>query len=116
MTTNVEDEVAHIHKRLQIGFKLVAVISTNRRKLNRIQHVLTQGGSIEQPPGVGFYSPAGFISQLFNWVTEDPEGGRAERAKPRKRNMPLNSGALTEAERKLRQEEMLNNLRRVLKR
>jgi hypothetical protein len=116
VTTNVADEVAHIHKRLQAGFKHVAVISANRKKLNRIQQVLTQGGSIEQPPGVGFYSPAEFISQLFDWATEDPEGGRAERAKPRKRSMPLDSGTLTEAERKLRQEEMLNNLRRVLKR
>jgi hypothetical protein len=103
-------------KRLQAGFKHVAVISANRNKLNQIQRVLMRGGSIEQPPGVGFYSPAQFISQLFNWATEDPAGGIAERAKPRKRNMPLDSGPLTEAERKLRQEEMLNNLRRVLKR
>ncbi len=107
--------MAHIHKRLQAGFKQVAVISKNRKKLNRIQ-VLTQGGSMPQPPGVGFYSTAEFISQLFDWATEDPEGGKAERAKPRKRNRPLDSGVLTEAELRLCQAEMLNNLWRVLKR
>jgi hypothetical protein len=86
VTTNVKDEVAHIRERLQAGFKHVAVISANRKKLDRIKRELTQDGSIEQPPGVGFYCPAEFISQLFDWATEDPEGGRAERAKPRRRN------------------------------
>jgi hypothetical protein len=77
---------------------------------------LTQGGSIQQPAGVGFYSPSEFISLLFDWAAEDPEGGRVEQAKPRKQKIPLNSGNLSKAELEHRQELTLNNLRKALKR
>jgi hypothetical protein len=108
--------VAHIHRRLQAGFKQVAVVSLNRKKLNRIQQELTQGGSIQQPAGVGFYSPSEFISLLFDWAAEDPEGGIVEKGKPKKRNVALNAAQLTEGERKQREKEMLESLNRAMKR
>jgi hypothetical protein len=72
---------------LKAGFTHVAVISQNRRKLQKIEAsylMLIHGASLDK---VGFYSCDEFLSQLSTWAIDDPEGSALEKAKPRKQNL-----------------------------
>lgn len=72
VTNRAKYEAASIRKFLQAGLTHIAVISTNRKKLNLIQQTLEQGGG--KTDIVGYYSPSEFITQLYNWAEVDPAG------------------------------------------
>ena len=107
MTTPVEYEVANLTKCLKADFRHVAAISRNRKKLARIQQLLSETASPEQIARVGFYLPEEFISKLYDWAMEDPAGAALEKGKPRKRTIAFNTAQLTEGERRQREEAML---------
>lgn len=117
VTNTVEYEAAiNITKCLEAGFGHVASICADRRKLGKIQQQLAAMTSADRIAKVGFYVPNEFISKLFDWAAADPEGGAIERGKPGKRKIALGSCALTESERTQREENMLEQLRRAMKR
>lgn len=116
VTTPVEFEGDSVLKFLKAGFNHIAVISINRRMLNRIQEQLEGSVPPDQKAKVGFYVPAEFISKLHDWAADDPEGGSVERGKPRKRKIDLISGQLSDSERKQREKVMLETLRKAMKR
>jgi len=64
---------------------------------------------------VGFYSPEEFISKLHDWALDDPDGGKIERGKPRKRKIEFTT-SMTEEERRKRENEMLKKLAQAMKR
>ena len=115
VTTPVKYEVESVRKLLKASFAHIAVISSNRKKMNLIQQTLAGSGDLTER--IGFYSPEQFMSQLSDWALNDPEGGKAEKNNPH-RNLSLNllSGALTEAERKQNEKMMLDALKQKLKR
>jgi len=116
VTTPVEFEAESICKFLKAGIGHIALISINRRKLNRIQHVLEIVAPPDQFAKIGFYVPEEFISKLYDWAADDPEGGAVERGKPRKQKIALVASQLSENERKQREKEMLEALRKAMKR
>src|SRR5581483_469713 len=117
VTNTVEYEAAkNITKCLTAGFFHVAAICLNRNKLARIQARFAELVTPAQAAKVGFYTPAEFISKLFDWAAEDPAGGIAEKGKPRKRPIALNASQLSDEERRLREKEMLEALKRTMKR
>lgn len=87
VTTPVDYEIESIRKFLQTSFTRIAVVSMNRKKLGHIRDALGDIGN--QSVRVGFYSPEEFISKLYDWATDDPEGGNLERGKLRKRPITL---------------------------
>ena len=87
VTTQVEYEAASVRKFLQTSFRQIAVVSSNRKKLGQIREALGHIG--DQSARVGFYSPEEFISKLYDWAADDPEGGSLERGKLRKRPITL---------------------------
>ena len=103
--TPAEYEVNSIRKFLQTSSTHIAVICVNRKKLDLIEQTLGDVGS--QTARVGFYSPQEFISKLYGWAADDPEGGSLERGKLRKQSISLASGTLTEAERKQKELALL---------
>jgi hypothetical protein len=115
VTTPVEYEVANLTKCLNGNFQHVAAISRNRKKLERIRELLIQTASPEQIARVGFYLPEEFISRLYDWAMDDPEGGVLEKGKPKKRKIVFNIAQLTGIERKQREDEMLKSLVEVMK-
>jgi len=115
VTTPIEYEVANLTKCLKADFRHVAAISRNRKKLARIQQLLSETASPEQIARVGFYLPEEFISKLYDWAMEDPEGAVLERGKPRKRTIALNTAQLTEGERRQREDDMLKSLAEAMK-
>jgi hypothetical protein len=115
VTTPVEYEVANLTKCLKADFRHVAAISRNRKKLARIQQLLSETASSEQIARVGFYLPEEFISKLYDWAMEDPAGAALEKGKPRKRTIAFNTAQLTEGERRQREEEMLKSLAEAMK-
>lgn len=114
-TTHVGEEVDHIQLRLKAGFGHVAVISRSRKKLTRIQETWLESALDAQIPKVGFYSPEEFISKLYEWAADDPAGGIAERSKRSKQKIDLGGGPLSEPERRQREKEWLEQIRRRMK-
>ena len=112
VTTTPKTEADHIRLRLKAGFKHVAVISANRRKLNLIQAAFVEQCGSKDVSKVGFYVPKEFFAQLFTWAVDDPEGGKVERAKPRKRVF----NSVVVANREEEQKKMLNDLVTLMKR
>lgn len=114
-TTRPETEADHIRLRLKAGFSHVAVVSLNRRSLQSIKEAYSQLGVYVDISKIGFYTPAEFKAQLFNWAADDPEGGAIERGKPVKRKDMPNSGQLSDEERKQRHKVELQKLMKALK-
>jgi hypothetical protein len=115
VTNTVEYEVANVAKCLQAGFNHVASVCRNRKKLARIQEALPATIPADQIQRVGFYAPDEFIARLFEWAAADPSGGSVEQGKPKKQKISLGPVAMTEAERKRRENEMLDEIRRRMK-
>ena len=111
-TTPPEKEADHIRLRLKAGFKHVAVISANRRKLNLIQAAFVEQCGSQNVSKVGFYVPKEFFAQLFTWAVDDPEGGKVERTKPKKRVF----NSIVIANREEEQKKMLDELAILMKR
>jgi hypothetical protein len=114
VTSRVEYEVERIRRLLQGGFAHIAMVSVNRKKLNLIQQALSAEARLSD--GVGFYSPEEFISKLYIWAGDDPEGGDIERGKPRRRKFDFRAGQISEPERKAREHEMLRSIAEAMKR
>ena len=112
VTTTPKTEADHIRLRLKAGFKHVAVISANRRKLNLIQAAFVEQSGSKDISKVGFYVPKEFFAQLFNWAVDDPEGGKVERAKPKKRIF----NSVVVANREEEQKKLLDDLAVLMKR
>jgi hypothetical protein len=112
VTTPVKYEVESVEKFLKAGVTHIAVISINRKKLNLIQQTLEEGGG--KMDTLGFYSPSEFISKLFDWAEDDPDGGEAEKAKPKKRPIDFAAGKLSASELDINQQKMLERLKKVL--
>jgi hypothetical protein len=115
VTNTVEYEVANVAKCLHAGFNHVASVCRNRKKLARIQEALPATIPADQIQRVGFYAPDEFIARLFEWASADPSGGSVEQGKPKKQKISLGPVAMTEDERKRRENEMLDEIRRRMK-
>jgi hypothetical protein len=113
VTTPAKYEVASIRKFLNVGLTHIAVISINRKKLNLIQQTLEKGGG--KTDIVGYYSPSEFITQLFNWAADDPEGGAIESVKPHRRQEPQNSGQLSKEQQRQQHKMELEKLRKTMR-
>jgi hypothetical protein len=107
--TGIKYEADSIHKFLRTDCADIALISGNRKKLGLIQQTLGDLGP--QAARVGFYSVAEFISKLYDLAASDPEGGKVEQGKPKKQDLNLNSGNLTEAERIENEARMLAEIK-----
>jgi type IV secretion system coupling TraD/TrwB family protein len=116
VATPVEYEVANLTKCLKADYWHVAAISRNRKKLERIQELLSQTAAPEQIARVGFYIPEEFISKLYDWAMDDPGGAAVERNKPNKRKIAFDTVQMTDGERREREAEMLKSLAEVMKR
>lgn len=57
-----------------------------------------------------------FITQLFNWATDDPAGGTVERGKPRKQLISLDTSKHSQSESEQQKSVWLENIRRAMKR
>jgi hypothetical protein len=114
-TTRPETEADHIRLRLKAGFSHVAVVSLNRRSLQLIEEAYLRLGAEADISKVGFYTPEEFITQLFNWAADDPEGGAIERDQPVKRKDMTNSGQLSKEQQALRHKEELEKLTKAMK-
>jgi hypothetical protein len=115
-TTPAETEADHIRLRLKAGFKHVAVISNNRRKLNRIQAAYLKQSGNKLTSKVGYYTPKEIFAQLFTWATDDPEGGKVEKSKPRKRVFNFNPSPEQIAKRAETERVMLDDLAKLMNR
>jgi hypothetical protein len=115
-TTRPETEADHIRLRLKAGFPYVAVVSLNRRSLQLIETAYLRLGADADISKVGFYIPEEFKAQLFNWASDDPEGGAIERGRPVKRMVLSDSGQLSPEQLALRYKEELEKLTKALKR
>ena len=115
-TTPPEKEADHIRLRLKAGFKHVAVISANRRKLNLIQAAFVEQCGSKDVSKVGFYVPKEFFAQLFTWAADDPEGGKIEKGKPKKQIFNFNPSPEDIANRAEEEQEMLEDLTNLMKR
>jgi len=116
VTTPVEYEVMNLTKCLKGDFWHVAAISRNRKKLTRIQELLSETATPEQIAKVGFYLPEEFISKLYDWAMDDPGGAVVERGKPNKRKIAFDTAQMTDGERRAREADMLKRLAEVMKR
>jgi hypothetical protein len=116
VTSRPETEADHIRLRLKAGFSHVAVVSANRRSLQLIKEAYLRLGVEADISKVGFYTPKEFITQLFDWAADDPEGGAIERSQPRRRQAMPNAGQLSDEERSKRHKEELEKLRKAMKR
>jgi hypothetical protein len=105
-----------IRKCLDAGFRQVAVVCPNRTKLARIQDAIATNFSSEQASLVACQLPDQFIRQLFDWASEDPEGGAVEHGKRRKQRITLDGGGLGEGDRKQQEKSMLQELAEAMKR
>ena len=114
VTTPAEKEADHIRLRLKAGFQQVAVISANRRKLILIQEAYLRLD--KDLSKVGFYTPKEFSAQLFDWATDDPEGGKIEKGKPRKRVFNFDKSSEGKASRAEKEEAMLVDLKQIMDR
>ncbi len=114
VTTQVEYEVASIHKFLQTSVTHIAVVSNNRKKLGQIREALGDTG--HPSTRVGFYSPEDFISKLYDWAADDSGSGNLERRKLRKQKIALDAGPISESERKAREKWMLDEICKAMKR
>jgi hypothetical protein len=114
-TTRPETEADHIRLRLKAGFSHVAVVSLNRRSLQFIKEAFLQLGLNADISKVGFYTPEEFKSLLFNWASDDPEGGAIERGQPVKRKDMPSSGHLTKEQQAQRHKEELEKLIKAMK-
>ena len=116
MTTPAEKEADHIRLRLQAGFHHVAMISANRQKLNRIRETFFKSGHDAEDSKVGFYTPEEFVTQLYGWAADDPEGGLLEKGKPKKQNFDFGSTPENEARRIESEIVMLADLKNIMAR
>jgi hypothetical protein len=116
VTTPPEKEADHIRLRLKAGFKHVAVISANRRKLNLIQDAYLKQCGNQDAIRVGFYTPKEFFAQLFAWAADDPEGGKVESRKPKKQTFNFNLLPEAVANRAENEQKMLEDLAKMMKR
>lgn len=115
--TQKEYEVYNnLTKCLNGNFWHVAMISRNRKKLERVKKLFLETASSEEIAKVGFYSPEEFISKLYDWATDDPQGGLTEKGKPKKRKISFDAANLTGAELKQREDDMLKALVEAMKR
>jgi hypothetical protein len=114
VTTPPEKEADHIRLRLKAGFQHVAVISSNRRKLELIQAAFMKHRTGLDVSKVGFYTPKEFNLQLFNWAADDPAGGKLEKSKPRKQELDLGLIPPTKEQREAQEREMLDELKRLM--
>jgi DNA helicase HerA-like ATPase len=112
---SVEYEAANARKCLEEGFAHVAIVSEDRRKLEKIRETAISSLAPEHSSRLAFYLPEEFENQLCEWAARDPAGGAAERAKPRTQRIRL-FGGVSEAERKEREPVMLAALAEVIKR
>ena len=103
VSTQVAYEVESLRKFLQARVPRIAVVSSHRKKLSQIQEAL--GNTVSPSTQVGFYSPEEFVSKLYDWAADDPEGGSQERGKLRKRPITL-------AEQKQNEKTMLAELKK----
>ena len=87
VATQVSYEVDSLRKFLQTPVARIAVVAVSRKKLGQIREAF--GDASPPAARVGFYSPEEFISKLYAWAAEDPEGGSLERGKLRKRPITL---------------------------
>lgn len=79
-TTPPEIEADHIRLRLLAGFKHVAVIAGNSRKLEQIRKLFLTSNQADDPR-VNFYSPEAFTAKLREWAAADSAGGATEKKK-----------------------------------
>lgn len=115
VTTPPEKEADHIRLRLKAGFKHVAVISANRRKLHLIQEVYLKRNGNKDVSKVGFYSPKEFFAQLFTWATDDPAGGKIEKGKPKKQNFDFGASPEAMANRAGEERKLLDDLMKLMR-
>jgi hypothetical protein len=116
VTTGAGHEIENIIKCLKGGFGHVALISESARKLGNIREACALAIEAELFSKVGFYSPEDFIALLREWAEAEPEAGRREKAKRRKQEIKLESGNLTEDERRARERALLEQIARAMKR
>jgi hypothetical protein len=64
---------------------------------------------------VGFYTPAEFKAQLFDWAEDDPEGEVIERGRPHRRQDMPNSGQLSKEQQIQRHKVELEKLLKAMK-
>jgi hypothetical protein len=114
-TNTIGYETENLIKCLNAGHAHVASICRSKKKLAHIQELLAQAIPAEQLARTGFYTPEEFVSKLYDWAMNDPEGGEAERGKRRKRKIALEAGQLTQAEREQQQEDMLKAIAEAMK-
>jgi hypothetical protein len=115
-TNTVEYEAAtNITKCLEAGFGHVASICRDRKKLGRIQQRLAAMTPADETAKVGFYVPDEFISLLSDWAFADPEGGKIEKGKPKKQDVPLGPVTMTPAEQEELERQMLDEMRKRMK-
>jgi hypothetical protein len=113
-TSTASQEVAHAEHRLQAGFTDVAIVCRSPLRLSRIQQKVASALPPTQANRVGCYQVAEFIAQLREWALQDPAGGQAERAKPRKRAIQLGSN-LSGEERSRQERAWLDDIARAMK-
>ena len=116
VTTNAAQEVGNLTKCLSGGFAQVAMICRQRSRLSRISDEVSAMVSPEEAARIGYFHPDEFLAKLFDWATEDPQGGADERSKPRKRMISLDAAQITDADRRQQEAEMLKRLAEAMKR
>ena len=115
VTTVVDYEVGNVAKCLMAGFKHVAVICVNRKKADRIQQAVGEAIAPEDVGRVGYYLPDEFISKMFDWASQDPDGAKTEKGKPRKHKIRMDASGFSESERNQRENDMLKRIAAALK-
>jgi hypothetical protein len=117
-TTPITREIEVATECLAAGFQRVALVCFSRARLEALKEAISSRPSQEQAPQICCYLKDAFISKLKVWADEDPEGGNAERGKPRKRKIELDNAnnPKTEEERRERESQMLANIAARMKR
>lgn len=111
-----EFEVGNVEKCLNAGFSQVVVVSPKRSRLLKIEGLVRAAVPTDKLAQVSFRMPNELILELADWAGQDPEGGAIERAKLRKQKIVLDTGAMSEAERRERERAMLKQLAEAMKR
>lgn len=110
VTTTADHEAANVRKCLQSNYTHIAVITTVRSKLARIQQLVTESVTAADAARVGYYRPEQFITHFYDRAAADPAGGTAEKGKPRKQRIALSSAPHSDEERRALEAEMLKRL------
>jgi hypothetical protein len=112
----LEYEIGNVRNCLMAGFRQVVVVCANQTKLARLREAVAAEFPPEQSTLVRCESPDKFISQLFEWASEEPTPAIVRTGQPRKQKITLDTGQLTEAERREREREMLSQLAQAMRR